>query len=264
MHPEFFTIGNFTIHTYGFMIMLGALSGYLYLTRTAKKELGIETEQIQNLAIFIVIAAFVGGKFFFYLEEPSYYFETPAHMWENFRQGFVFYGSLIFAIPVAIWYFKKEKWPLWPLMDRLAITATIIHSFGRMGCFFAGCCYGIPTTSWTGVTFTDAHSQAMPLNTPLHPTQLYDVFNILVIMGILLLLKRQKKFEGQLFFIYVILYAINRSVIEVFRGDLRRGFIIDDVLSHSQFISLVLIALTTWAYLKFQRKARFQKGVRKK
>jgi len=255
MHPELFKIGSFTIHTYGLMIMLGATLGYFYMTYSVKKDLNIPAEKIQNLAIMIIVAAFIGGKLFFYLENPSYYFDSFDNMKRNFRTGFVFYGSLLFAIPLIIWYFRKEKFPVWPLLDRIAVVATIIHGMGRLGCFFAGCCYGIPATIPWAVTFTDANSQAEPLNTPLHPTQLYSAGLIFSILLILLMFKRHKRFEGQLFFIYIILYAIGRGIIEIFRGDEARGYIIDGVLSHSQFISLVVITITIWAYLKFQKKA---------
>lgn len=259
MHPELFSIGDFTIHTYGFMIMLGATAGFLYMATISKKELGIEWDKIQNLAILAIVAAFVGGKLLFYLEDPGYYFSSWANMKRNFRTGFVFYGSLLFAVPVIVWYFRKEKWPLWPMMDHLAITACIVHGSGRLGCFFAGCCHGVPTDVPWGVTFTNAVSQAEPLHTPLHPTQLYSSLLIFGILVTLIMFKRHKRFEGQLFFIYIILYAVGRGIIEIFRGDEERGYIIDGVLSHSQFISIGVIALAAWAYWKFRKKAEFKR-----
>jgi len=263
MHPEFFSIGDFTVHGYGFMIMLGAVAAYFYISTTAKRDLGIEPEKVQTLAILIIFAAFVGGKLFFYFEEPGYYFHPMSNMFKNFRTGFVFYGSLIFAIPITIWYFKKQQWPVWPLMDRVAIAATILHMFGRMGCFMAGCCHGLPTDVPWAVTFTDPASQAEPLNTPLHPTQLYEVFMIGIILVILLQLRRHKKFDGQVFLVYIMLYAIGRGVVEIFRGDIRRGFIIDNVLSHSQFISLIIIAVAAGGYYylsKHQTSIKPSKG----
>lgn len=258
MHPVLFSIGDFQIHTYGFMIMMGATIAFFYMTHVVKKDLGIEKDKIQNLAIIIIVAAFFGGKLLFYLENPSYYFGSWENMINNFRTGFVFYGSLLFAVPAIIWYFRKEKWPLWPMMDRIAIVACIIHGMGRLGCFFAGCCHGIPTDVPWAVTFTDRLSQAEPLHTPLHPTQLYSAFLIFSILTVLLMFKRHKRFEGQLFFIYIILYATGRGIIEIFRGDEARGFIIEDVLSHSQFISIIVIAITIWAYLRFKKKADFK------
>ena len=259
MHPELFSIGDFTIHTYGFMIMVGATLGFFYMSHAAKKDLGIERDKIQNLAILIIIAAFIGGKLFFYLENPSFYFSSLNHMKRDFRTGFVFYGSLLFAVPVIVWYFRKEKWPLWPLLDRLAITACIIHGWGRLGCFFAGCCHGTPSDVPWAINFTDQASQAEPLHTPLHPTQLYSAALIFGILTILLMLKRHNRFEGQLFFIYTMFYAFGRAIIEIFRGDEERGYIIDGVLSHSQFISIGVIAITIWAYLRFKKKASFKK-----
>lgn len=256
MHPELFSIGNFTIHTYGFMIMIGATLGYFYMAHSVQKELGIDKDHIQNLAVLIIVSAFVGGKLFFYLENPSYYFGSIENMTKNFRTGFVFYGSLLFAVPVTIWYFRKQKWPVWAMLDRLAIAACIIHGTGRLGCFFAGCCYGIETDVPWAITFSDPQSQA-PLHTAIHPTQLYSAALIFGILILLLMFKRHKRFEGQLFFIYIILYAAGRSVIEIFRGDEERGFIIDDILSHSQFISILVIAIAAWAYFKFKRKAKF-------
>lgn len=256
MHPELFSIGDFKIHTYGFMIMLGAVLGFFYLSNTAKKELGIEKDKIQNLAILIILAAFIGGKLFFYLENPSYYLSSWEAMRKNFRTGFVFYGSLLFAIPVVVWYFKREKWPLWSMMDRIAITACIIHGMGRMGCFFAGCCHGVPTDVPWAVTFRSRLSQAEPLHTPLHPTQLYSSFMIFSILVILVMLKRHQRFEGQLFFVYIILYAIGRGIIEVFRGDEERGYIIDGIVSHSQFISIIVILITFSFYYKKRIKQK--------
>ena len=253
MHPEFFSIGNFPVHTYGFMIMLGALLAYLYMVRTAKKELGIDPDKIQPVALYIILGAFIGGKLLFFFEKPSFYFNPPSNMLENFRTGFVFYGSLLFAVPIAIWYFRKEKWPLWAMMDGLAIATLILHTSGRMGCFFAGCCYGTPTDLPWGVTFTDELAQAKPLHTALHPTQLYESFFLLSVLVFLIMFKRYKRFEGQLFMMYLMLYAVGRGVIEIFRGDLRRGFLIEDVLSHSQFISFFIIAFALGMYRRLSK-----------
>ena len=136
MHPELVEIGGITLYAYGFFIMIGALTSYAYGIKVFKKELNIDPEKVQNLTILIIAASVIGGKIFFYFEDPAYYFSSPGNLLKNFRQGFVFYGSLIFVIPTVIWYFKKEKWPIFPMLDILSIVATIIHGFGRLGQFF--------------------------------------------------------------------------------------------------------------------------------
>jgi phosphatidylglycerol:prolipoprotein diacylglycerol transferase len=132
--------------------------------------------------------------------------------------------------------------------------------FGRIGCFMAGCCYGKPTDGPLSVTFTDAACQA-PLNTPLVPTQLLEAGYILLVMILLLVIKSKfQKFYGQLFLLYLILYAIGRSVLEIFRGDAARGFIIEGYLSHSQFIALIIIAVTGYVYFRWSKKNPISKN----
>ncbi|MEA3494715.1 MAG: prolipoprotein diacylglyceryl transferase [Bacteroidota bacterium] len=266
MHPDLFTIplpeflqnlfntATLTVHTYGVCIAMGILASFLYASHQAKKQLGISTETMSDLLLFLILASVVGGKIFFYFEDVKYYFGTPANMIKSFSGGFVFYGSLLFAIPTMIIFFKKKKMPVLPMLDIIAITATIVHAFGRCGCFNAGCCHGVPTDSWIGVTFSNPSCAANPKDVPLHPTQLYSIFMLLVIMGVLFLIKNRKKFDGQMFLIYMFLYAIGRSIIEIFRGDSARGFIIDNVLSHSQFISIFVLIGVGYFYFRLKKK----------
>jgi len=117
----------------------------------------------------------------------------------------------------------------------------------------AGCCHGKPWDGAWAVTFTDTHSLASPLYTALHPTQLYSATMIAIILVILLRIKKRQVFEGQVFLSYLILYATGRAVIEVFRGDISRGFIIDNYVSHSQLISLIMIIGAVGVYYKLHR-----------
>jgi len=248
MHPELFHFDLFgfhqTIYTYAFLIVLGTIIASLYTKWRAKKELGI-TDLSNNFFYLIFIAGFVGGKLFFYLERPSYYLKDPRLMLDNFSGGFVFYGSFLFILPVLIWYLKKHKIPVLAMLDILAITTLIVHSIGRLGCFFGGCCYGKPTDSIVGLAFPKTHGVTV------HPSQLYEIVALLIIIIILLFIKKKQQFKGQLFILYVIFYALIRSFLELFRGD-KRGYIIDGILSHSQFIALILISIAIFYYNKLK------------
>ena len=143
------------------------------------------------------------------------------------------------------------------MLDVMATVTCIVHGFGRMGCFNAGCCYGLPTQSFAGVVFSNPVCQARPLHSALHPTQLYELILIFGILIFLLFHKKYKRFDGQQFILYLIIYAAGRSVIEIFRGDIERGFIINNWVSNSQFISALLIGIAIFFYVKLSRKATF-------
>jgi phosphatidylglycerol---prolipoprotein diacylglyceryl transferase len=251
MHPILFESDSFTIYTYGFCIALGALLGFSYMYWQGKKQFGLTFDQSNNLFIMLVLAGIIGGKLFIIFEDPYLYLNQPKRLISG--SGFVFYGSLLLAIPIMIWYFKKIKIPVIGMLDVMAIVTCIVHGLGRIGCFMAGCCYGIPTDSFLGVTFTDTQCQAEPLNTALHPTQLYEAILIFTIMIALWLNQSRKKFDGQFFLLYLITYAFGRVVLEFFRGDIQRGFIIKDILSNSQFISLIVFAVAIFFYIRLNR-----------
>jgi phosphatidylglycerol:prolipoprotein diacylglycerol transferase len=243
MYPVLFELGPVTVYSYGFMIALGIVAGMSYLIVEGKREAGLTLDQANKLFLYIFFAAIIGGKLFLFLEEPSAYAANPGRLLTG--KGFVFYGSFLLAIPTMWWFFKSNKLDSYRMLDVMAVTTCLVHMFGRTGCFLAGCCHGLTTDSAVGVTFTDPACFAEPLNTPLFPTQLFEAFYIFLVMTVLLAIKRRRTFYGQLFLSYLILYAIGRSILEIFRGDLGRGFVIDDYVSHSQFIAfIVLLAIT--------------------
>ena len=204
------------------------------------------------LFIILVASAVVGGKFFFFLESPAYYIENLSQLFSG--SGFVFYGSLLFCIPAMLLYFKKNNLPLWGMLDIMGMVTCIVHGFGRIGCFMAGCCYGSHTDSFLGVVFFHEKCQA-PLGESLHPIQLYEATFIFLLLAFLWLNRDRKQFAGQLFLLYLMIYAVGRSGLELFRGDEARGYIIDEWLSHSQFISLVIISYSLLVYLRIKRKS---------
>jgi phosphatidylglycerol:prolipoprotein diacylglycerol transferase len=219
-------------------------------------------DQANTLFILLIAAGVIGGKLFLIFEDPADYFKHPGRLLSG--SGFVFYGSLLLCIPTMLLFFKKNKLPILWMLDIMAIVTCIVHGFGRLGCFMAGCCYGLPTGSFLGVIFSDPVCAA-PLHTPIHPTQLYEATYIFLLMTALLILKKRKptsakatggkRFDGQVFLVYLIAYACGRSVIEIFRGDFQRGFVIKDILSISQFISLLIIVVAVYFYVKLNRKA---------
>ena len=241
---KLFHIKHVTVYTYAFCIALGCLIAAIYTKRAARKDLQIQ-DLSNNFFYLIFIFGFIGGKLFYYLEKPLFYFNNPSLLLDNFSGGYVFYGSFITIIPMIIYYLNKKNIAVLPMLDILAITTLIVHAFGRFGCFCGGCCFGLPTNSWVGIIFPSSNHVAV------HPSQLYEFFVLLLILSVLVIVKSNKKFHGQIFFLYLGLYAISKIFLEFFRGD-ARGFIINNVLSHSQFIAFCLLLTAVLFYIKFK------------
>lgn len=252
MHPVLFEAGGISVYSYGLMIALGALAGVAYMAIQGRKDVGLSFDQANSLFLFIFLAAFIGGKVFLFFENSSYYIDHLKTLVTG--RGFVFYGSFLFAIPTMLLFFRKHRLPTYAMLDVMAITTCLVHMFGRIGCFMAGCCYGKPTDSAFGVSFTNPASHANPLHTPLHPTQLYEATYIFLVMIVLLILRGRKMFYGQLFLVYMMLYAVGRFVLEYFRGDLGRGFIINHYISHSQFIALLIFVTVLFVYWRWSKQ----------
>ena len=253
--PEFlhgFLPATFIIHSYGLMIALGVIVAF-YVILNLSKHLVINSDQLSELFIWSIISAFVGGKLFFFLEDIQKYVDNPDLIGGAMRGGFVFYGSLIFTVPTIIFWLKKKQVKVRPFMDILAFAAPILHSFGRVGCFLAGCCHGKACDSWLGVTFSHPDTLADFKNVPLYPTQLFDIGVNFIILLVVISIRKKKQFEGQLFLIYLMLYAVGRSIVENYRGDDARGFLFDGLLSHSQFIAIVIILVCAFVWSKWRK-----------
>jgi phosphatidylglycerol:prolipoprotein diacylglycerol transferase len=253
VHPRLFEIGPYTIYTYGVLLAAAYLLG-LQLALVRSKKAGLDAGRVPDLGVYIVIAALVGAKLLLLAVNYNYFRSNPKEVLVLVRSGGVFYGGLIAATLVAFWYIRRHRLPLWTTCDMFAPGIALGHVIGRLGCLMAGCCFGVPTTKPWGITFTDpfaAVNVGTPLNVPLHPTQLYEAGAELVILVLLLATERRGKFAGRTFWLYMLLYAISRFIIEFYRGD-ERGVIMG--FSTSQFISLILAPLSLIMLIVLSRR----------
>lgn len=235
MHPILFQIGPFSVHTYGFFIALGVLAG-LFLARREAKRLELDPDNVVDACFYIVVAAIVGSRVFYVLTNWDVFAAAPLDVFKIWEGGLVFYGGLIGALAMFGVYLKMAKLPFGKMADIGAVCVPLGHTFGRLGCFSAGCCYGKVCQHPWAVTFRHPDSLA-PLYVPLHPTQLYCAFSNLSIFLLIFSLRRFKRYDGQLFWIYVAAYGINRSIIEFFRGDFR-GAVFWNTFSIAQVIGI--------------------------
>jgi phosphatidylglycerol:prolipoprotein diacylglycerol transferase len=261
MYPELFRIGNFPINTYGVFLALAFLCAILITVRLATRD-GLPREKIYDLCLWMLLSSLIGSKILMLFTEPEY----RDHPWQLLsldflRSGGVFYGGLIGAILSGYFLMRRYKLPWWKTADACAPGIAIGNFFGRQGCFAAGCCWGKPTTLPWGVKFTELGHEitGVPVGVPLHPTQLYESFAMLIVFFFLLWLHKHRRFSGQVILFYALLYSVIRFAIEFLRNDPRGdlfGLTTLTGLSTSQIISLIVGAgALTMFILRWRRAA---------
>jgi phosphatidylglycerol:prolipoprotein diacylglycerol transferase len=253
MFPVFFELGPVPIGTYGVALVIAFLAG-IWLAVKRGQTVGIPANKVMDLSVWLLVGAIVGAKLLLLIVDWRIYADNPKLLLGIFRLGGVYYGGLILSVLCGLWYVRRNGLDTWKVADVLAPSIALGQAIGRIGCFLAGCCWGKTCDHGWAVTFTDprAHENVgVPLHLPLHPTQLYSSLNALVLFGLLLWIARHKRFDGQVFWSYVALYSVTRSLIEFFRGD-HRGSLFGGALSTSQFVSLLLLitAVAAWALLR--------------
>lgn len=243
------TIFNRTIAMYGTMILLGIIIGSLVAILLGKK-IHLKSEDVLFTIIFGIIGAVILSKALYLLIDLPYIiknFNLIIHNMALIKNllsgGFVFYGGLIGAMVGAYYYCHKYKLYFPTMLLVIIPVIPLMHSIGRIGCFFAGCCYGIEYHGFGSVIFTK--SPFPPKGLPLFPVQLVESFFNMLLFVILLIIHRKGKNYKRLISVYIIYYSIMRFILEFFRGDVVRG--ISFGLSTSQWISLgLLAALPIW------------------
>lgn len=221
MFPILIKIGPISIHTYGFMMAVGVAFALWFVYVQAKKQ-SLEASKILDMAFYTIIVSLIGAKLVLFVGNFSYYMEYPSELVSFARTGGVFQGGLAFGILFALWYLRKHRIPTWKVGDLAGPALALGHGFGRIGCFSAGCCYGRECDVPWGVIFHSEYSHnltGIPLETLLHPTQLYESLLNFTNFLILFFILKKKSFDGQVFSLYIINYSVIRYVVEFYRGD---------------------------------------------
>lgn len=247
MKIDLFTFGKITIHSYGLMIGIGILCCVLMAYYRAPKK-GLSKEAILDIAIYSVIAGFIGAKCLYLLVEFKSLLQHPLKILGS--SGFVVYGGLIAGVLAAIIYCRKKKYVFMEYFDMAAPSIAMAQGFGRIGCFLAGCCYGRETESFLGVVFPE--NSMAPGGVKLLPTQLISSAGNFLIMAVLLLYSRKAKKAGNVGILYMFLYGTGRFFVEFLRMDDRGDFWL---FSTSQWISIGIIALAAVLSVKSYKKS---------
>ncbi len=282
MHPILFQVGSFVVGTYGVMIVAGMLTGLWLVSRLARRR-GLDPEFFFDLTFMLLVSGLIGARLVYILTEWREFLRDPMAMILS-RQGFVFLGGFGSALIAGIWFTRRRHMPLLETCDLVAPALALAHGFGRIGCFFAGCCYGkaidpahstaldralavqfpfIPGQN--GEMFNFAYESQLrggliekgalaPL--PVLPTELFEMAGNFAICLVLLWFLRRRRFSGQIFALYLMIYSVLRFSLEFIRGDSERGLFWGGAISTSQIICLFTMALAIALWV-----ARHNRGI---
>lgn len=201
--------------------------------------------------IYVFVGALIGAKLLFLAVSLKQIIEYRIPLINLIKGGFVFYGGFLGGALGLFIYTKQFKESFLRYADIFVAVVPLGHAFGRVGCFFAGCCYGIPV-KW-GHVYTSSHGTT-PLGVPLLPIQLIESGCLLLIFAVMMLFVfKWQKHEGFLASLYLTLYPVTRFVLEFFRGDAERGVLF---LSTSQWVSLLIVAVTVGINLVLAKRKK--------
>ncbi len=230
MFNDWLTIGPITIHGYGVMIGIGILAAFFFTERQARKH-GFDADQLDTLIFVVLITGFLCSKITYILTNLQGFLNNPAAYLG--ADGWVVWGGILGGILGGYLWCRHKKMDFMACFNLMIPAVALAQGFGRIGCFFAGCCYGKETTG-LGVVFP--HGSLAPSGVKLIPTQLISSFGDFVLFALLYRIYENEAHRNETAAWYLILYSVGRFLIEFFRGDEIRGFILG--LSTSQFISI--------------------------
>jgi phosphatidylglycerol:prolipoprotein diacylglycerol transferase len=237
------TVFGIHIHppTYGVLLATAFSAGY-FLSIWRALKLGEDPKEIENIFLWVVIASVLGSRLFHVcFEEPAYYWNHPAKIVAIWEGGYTFYGALLASMLAIFIYVRWKKLDFLQIGDIAAPGTALGLAIGRVGCYAAGCCWGRQTKVRWAVVFSRPDSFCDLRNVPLHPTQLYEAVGALLLFFYLQWRFTRRRYAGQILFEGLLIYSILRYVIEFYRGDEYRGYIIQNWVSYSQGVSILIL-----------------------
>jgi phosphatidylglycerol:prolipoprotein diacylglycerol transferase len=250
MFPKLLTIGNFVLPTYGVLVVTGMILALVAASRLAARE-GLDADRIFNLGVYLALAGIIGSKLALIAQDWDYYGADPKQLFSmsTLQSGGIWYGGLLGAIIAAVYLTHKYQLSFLRAGDVLMPGVALGLAIGRWGCFSAGCCWGEETTVPWAVTYTNPYSHdtvGVPLNVAVHPTQLYESLLSFAIFAFLWRRHRHKKYHGEILGWYLLLGPAARFFVELFRRHDEHAWIIRNMLSDAQGVSLALVLFGAW------------------
>ena len=247
LFPVVFQWGSFTVYSYGALTALGVFLCYV-LARQRASHFGLERDAASNLIVFLFIWGVIGSRLFYVVQNPAGFRENWWHVFFIQEGGLVWYGGFITAALAGIVYAKKHGWPVLKISDLFASLLPLGHAFGRLGCFFNGCCYGRFADSLCSVLFPGDIEKRIPV-------QLYEAGFLFLLFIFLSIFSFRNSRPGRVLASYLVLYGLLRFGVEFMRVDQP----LIGIWTLAQWTSLGLIASGSFLFLFTQKKGLVSK-----
>jgi phosphatidylglycerol---prolipoprotein diacylglyceryl transferase len=264
VYPKLFSIGSFYLPTYGVMVALAFLAGLAITVKLARRS-GLNPELITNLAVYVALSGMLGAKVLMIVFDWNRYMANPGDIFSlaTLQAAGVFQGGLILALVTAFLYMRHQALPPLATSDAFAPGLALGHAIGKIGCFAAGCCWGIETKLPWAVKFHDPAAYALtgvPLEIALHPAQLYEAGAEALIFGFLYWRFARPHAPGQLIGLYLVVSSVTRFFIEFTRNH-EQALPFGLPFSITQWIAIVLAFAGAVLLARVGRTARINQPV---
>lgn len=263
MHPILIQFtDSFFVGTYGVLIALGLLAAVVSSAWRGRR-LGISSEAVWDMATICIFAGFGGARVVYILQNFREFLDAPLRLLFS-REGFVFYGGLGGATLGCLYYLRRQRIDKWVMSELVAVALPLAQAFGRLGCHFAGCCFGsvcgehplgihVPLFmrrdgEYIPNAFVDQVGRGLiasdaAASLAVWPVQLFEAVGLFAIAGgIAWFFWRRARPTGVAFGTYLVAYGVLRFCVEFLRGDEVRGLYFGGMVSFSQLVSIGVFA----------------------
>jgi phosphatidylglycerol:prolipoprotein diacylglycerol transferase len=229
------------------MMAIGILMAILVARKLAPK-ISVDPEKMTDMAMFAVLGGLVGAYVNYIISyDWSRFKADPLSVLRFWNEGLVFLGGLIGGLIFALIFIRRQKWSFWEIADICAIAIPLAYGFGRIGCFFAGCCYGEACELPWAITFPGQMVAR-------HPTQLYSMLLGFGLAAFAYFFRPKRRFAGQSFLFYMFFYGLGRGIIELLRIE---PTVFGTNLSVAQFTGILLMVVAVVLYPILRKRNRY-------
>ncbi len=254
-----FQLGPAVVTWYGIFVASGFWLGAWTSARRAPRA-GISSDTVWDLLWVLIVGGIVGARALYVMTywERDFQNQPWSEIFMVHHGGLVFHGGFLVATAAGFVWCSVKKVPGWTMADILAPGLALGHALGRIGCLLNGCCFGRRCEFPWAWHYPKAHET---LGMPVHPTQLYEAGLCLALAGALAWGFGRRRFEGQIFAVYLLAYGVLRSVVELYRGDYPASALTLGFLTPAHWVSVGILIMGVILYGLRRRYGRIsEKG----